>query len=61
MFAEERAKAMALISPFKGKPSAQFNIDPSAGPRRLDENGHLHLWRVKGYDMNQSLIEIKAP
>jgi hypothetical protein len=61
LFSKERGEQMSKISPFKGKPYAIVNLAPEAGPRRLDPGGHLHLWRIKGYDMNEGIIEIVEP
>lgn len=57
MFSEPRARKMALISPFKNKPAVCLDITPDAGPSRLDEDGHLHLWRLKDYDLTQDITE----
>ena len=59
MFDDDRAAAMRLIPPFKGKKSAKFNVPASAGPNRLDEGGHLHLWRLRGIDLSDHLVEVK--
>lgn len=55
MFSLERAKKMALIGPFKNKPAVCLNIPPAAGPSRLDEGDHLHLWRVENYDLTKHI------
>jgi hypothetical protein len=56
MFSEERARKMALIAPFKNKPAVCLNVRPAAGPSRLDEDGHLHLWRVESYNIANDII-----
>ncbi len=57
MFEEKRAKKMAKISPFKNKPAVCLDIAAEAGPSRLDEDGHLHLWRFGTYDITEDIIE----
>lgn len=56
MFSEERAKKMALIPPFKNKPAVCLDVTQAAGPSRLDQDGHLHLWRVDGHDITQNIV-----
>jgi hypothetical protein len=55
MFSKPRAQKMALISPFKNKPAICLDIKPAAGPSRLDEDGHLHLWCLEGYDLTEDI------
>lgn len=55
MFTEDRAKKWALIPPFKNKPAVRLDVTQDAGPSRLDEDGHLHLWRVDDHDLTQKI------
>ena len=57
MFDERRARKMAKISPFKNKPAVCLDISAEAGPSRLDEDGHLHLWRFSSHDITEDIIE----
>jgi len=57
MFSEPRARKMALIPPFKNKPAVCLNITPDAGPSRVDEDGHLHLWCLEDYDLTQDITK----
>lgn len=57
MFDEERARKMAKIPPFKNKPAVRLDIAADAGPSRLDEDGHLHLWRLGTYDITKDITE----
>lgn len=57
MFEEERARTMALIPPFKNKPAVCLNLTADAGPSRLDDDGHLHLWRFAGYDISKDVTK----
>ncbi len=57
LFTEERARKMALVSPFKNKPAVCLDLPPDAGPSRLDGDGHLHLWRVAEHDISEDIVK----